>query len=233
MKSNNLHVVSAVSHRSDGSMMSNRILQRGNVQQFLEKLEIPYNSTHFMKQVHGDTVVSVDEDTPQIVENADGLVTNRPHVFLGVVTADCVPVSIVDLHAGVVGIAHAGYKGLLAGVVSNLIIAARELGASNKSIQLSIGPCIGSCCYDIDEKRAESFSNLLNSEDIFRYHGDKIFLDLPKVAKNVAEKEGIHVDNIKMSGKCTKCNLDSYFSYRGDSSDTFGEFMTVIGMKEL
>ncbi len=232
MKKNSQYVVSAVSHRSDGSMMNKHVLQEGNVQRFLDSHKIPFEATYYMKQVHGSDIAYVNGDTTQLIDSVDGLVTDKPNIFLGVVTADCVPVTLFDLKSGVIGVAHAGYKGLLAGVVQNLLKFARELGASNKTLTVSIGSCIGSCCYDIDEKRLIQFENKFSTEDIFRFHGDKIFLDLSTVAEYILVKDGVKKENIMKLGECTQCNIDSYFSYRGDSIETFGEFMTVIGMKK-
>ena len=231
MIKNNSHIISAISKRSDGSMMTNRILQKGNVRRFLDLYGIPFESTHCMQQVHGNTVAYVHENSPQIFEATDGLVTDKPEVFLGAVTADCVPITVSDQRAQVVGVAHAGYKGILAGIVTNLIAKARDCGADNSSLYITIGPSIGSCCYDIDEDRAGDFYQQFQTENIFRYSGDKIFLDLSKVVSHVIKKEGIVNKNVMMTGICTKCHNDSYFSYRGDTKKTFGECMTIIGMR--
>ncbi len=228
----NPYIISAISHRSDGSMMKNKAIQELNARAFLHAQDIPYETTHFMRQVHGSKIAYVDDYTPQIVNSVDGLITDKTGIFLSVVTADCVPITLYDQTSNIVGVAHAGYRGILSGVVNNLVSTARDLGSENHTMQFIIGASIGSCCYDIPEDRADAFFNTFKSEDIFRYHGDKIFLNLSEVVNVILKDEHIPKENIMLNGVCTKCNNDLYFSYRGDSSDTFGQFMTVVGMKE-
>ncbi|MFN3515814.1 MAG: polyphenol oxidase family protein [Novosphingobium sp.] len=102
-------------------------------------------------QVHGaDCVVAGDwaeADRP----HADALVTDRPGVLLGILTADCAPVLFADRTAGVVGAAHAGWKGALAGVTDATLAAMEQLGARRGSIVAAIGPCIAQSSYEVDE----------------------------------------------------------------------------------
>lgn len=102
-------------------------------------------------QVHGaDCVVAGDwseTDRP----HADALVTDQPGVLLGILTADCAPVLLADREAGVVGAAHAGWKGAVAGVTDSTIAAMEALGASRSRIVAAIGPCIAQPSYEVDE----------------------------------------------------------------------------------
>lgn len=102
-----------------------------------------------VRQVHGDTVVIAqtawgDDARPQ----ADAIVTRVPGLALGVLTADCAPVLLADPAAGVVGAAHAGWKGALAGVLDRTVDAMRRLGATE--IVAAIGPCIARRSYEVD-----------------------------------------------------------------------------------
>src|SRR5262249_26473130 len=83
--------------------------------------------------------------------HADALVTNRPGLLLGIVTADCAPVLLADLEAGVVGAAHAGWKGAVAGVTDRTIEAMLGLGAERSRIVAAVGPCIRQASYEVDE----------------------------------------------------------------------------------
>lgn len=101
-------------------------------------------------QVHGADVAVVDrpwrrEDAPKV----DGLVTNRPGIALGVLTADCVPVLLADGKAGVVGAAHAGWRGAKAGIVAAVVEAMCALGATRESIRAGIGPAIARRSYEV------------------------------------------------------------------------------------
>ena len=102
-------------------------------------------------QVHGaDCVVAGDwseSDRPP----ADAMVTDRPGVLLGILTADCAPVLLADQQAGVVGAAHAGWKGAVAGVTDSTIAAMEELGAQRGRIVAAIGPCIAQPSYEVDQ----------------------------------------------------------------------------------
>ena len=101
-------------------------------------------------QVHGIDVAVADAPIP--VEGrprADGAVTNRPGVTLGIITADCGPVLFADPHAGVVGACHAGWRGALAGVLEATIVAMEGLGASRANIAACLGPCIRQPSYEV------------------------------------------------------------------------------------
>jgi polyphenol oxidase len=102
-------------------------------------------------QVHGaDCVVAGDwseSDRP----HADALVTGQPGVLLGILTADCAPVLFADREAGVIGAAHAGWKGAVAGVTDSTIAAMEALGAQRSRIVAAIGPCIAQSSYEVDQ----------------------------------------------------------------------------------
>jgi YfiH family protein len=88
---------------------------------------------------------------------ADALVTDRPGVLLAIVTADCAPVLLSDRRAGVVGAAHAGWKGAIGGVTDNAIIAMESLGARRQDIAAAIGPCIARKSYEVGEDFCDRF----------------------------------------------------------------------------
>lgn len=101
-------------------------------------------------QVHGAAVATVDApwaERPQ----ADALVTDRPGLLLGIVTADCAPVLFADGLAGVVGAAHAGWRGALAGVADATLDAMERLGARRDRIAAAVGPCIARRSYEVDD----------------------------------------------------------------------------------
>lgn len=109
-------------------------------------------------QVHSPVCVAVtdpwdDDARPE----ADALVTDRPDLLLGILTADCAPVLLADIEAGVVGAAHAGWKGALAGVTDNTVAAMESLGARRERIAAAIGPCIAQASYEVDEAFRDRF----------------------------------------------------------------------------
>jgi YfiH family protein len=103
-------------------------------------------------QIHSAEVVVADGAWPQGERpRADGLVTDTPNLLLGILTADCAPVLFADHHAVVVGAAHAGWRGALAGVTDATIEAMERLGARRDNIHAAVGPCIAQPSYEVDE----------------------------------------------------------------------------------
>lgn len=101
-------------------------------------------------QVHGADCVAAGDWTEADRPHADALVTDRPGVLLGILTADCAPVLLADRTAGVIGAAHAGWKGAVAGVTDSTIAAMERLGARRGDIVAAIGPCIAQASYEVD-----------------------------------------------------------------------------------
>ena len=109
-------------------------------------------------QIHSPVCVTVIEPWPDDQRpEADALVTDRPGLVLGIVTADCAPVLLADREAGVVGAAHAGWKGAIAGVTDQTVAAMEALGAQRERIAAAIGPCIAQQSYEVDEAFRDRF----------------------------------------------------------------------------
>lgn len=109
------------------------------------------------RQVHSPSVVTVSGPWAGTAPEADALVTATPGVLIGVVTADCCPVLLADRTAGVVGAAHAGWRGAVGGVVENAIAAMEALGARRDSIAAAIGPTIAQQSYEVDAALKDRF----------------------------------------------------------------------------
>jgi YfiH family protein len=116
----------------------------------------------FAHQVHGRDVLVVDDpahssDTDTGTVEADAVVAARPGIAVGVLVADCVPVLLADVRAGVVAAVHAGRKGFLAGVLDATLAAMTDRGARPDTVRAAIGPAAGGCCYEVPEElRAEA-----------------------------------------------------------------------------
>lgn len=103
-------------------------------------------------QVHSPDAVIVTEPWPMDARpEADALVTDRPGLLLGIVTADCAPVLLADIAAGVIGAAHAGWRGAQGGVVEATVAAMRKLGARPERMAAAIGPCIAQASYEVGD----------------------------------------------------------------------------------
>ena len=185
-----------------------------------------------LHQVHSAEVVTAgawpDDDRP----HADGLVTDRPGLLLGILTADCAPVLLVDREAGVVGAAHAGWRGAAAGVVEATIEAMERLGAVRGRIAAAVGPCIGAANYEVDDEFADRFLAAdAGSSQFFRQGpAGKPHFDLEAFVVSRAAAAG--VGTIEALGLDTYGQADRFYSYRrathGGEAD-YGRQISLIG----
>ncbi|HEU4968478.1 peptidoglycan editing factor PgeF [Sphingomonas sp.] len=108
-------------------------------------------------QIHSADCVAAEPWSLADRPKADAIVTDRPGLLLGILTADCAPVLLADAEAGVVGAAHAGWKGALAGITDSAVAAMERLGARRERIAAAIGPCIARASYEVDDAFARRF----------------------------------------------------------------------------
>jgi hypothetical protein len=124
---------------------------RENRRRAADALGLPASALHGLTQVHGIAVAEVGEQGWREGEGprADAVVTRRAGVLLGIVTADCAPVLFAEPEAGVIGAAHAGWRGAVDGVIEATIHAMEGLGASRARMLAAVGPCIGQASYEV------------------------------------------------------------------------------------
>ena len=191
----------------------------------------PLASVH---QVHSPTAVIVREAVPHAERpHADALVTDRPGLLLGVVTADCAPVLLADSDAGVVGAAHAGWRGATAGVTDQAIAAMISLGASVEHIAATVGPCIGRASYEVDHDFAERLLAVDAGNDRFLSDGPagRPHFDLEGYV--VARLAAAGVRRIEATGLDTCALEDRFFSYRRATKrgePAYGRQISLIGL---
>ena len=184
-------------------------------------------------QVHSTTVRVVDERSRgQVCPETDALVTDAPNVALMLRFADCVPILLCDPVRSVVGLAHAGWRGTVAGMAGAVVQAmVHEMGCRPEDIRAGIGPSIGPCCYEVGEEVAEAASSalagasgLLESKPNGRWH-----LDLWAANRRQLAEAG--VCSIEVAGICTACRTDEWFSHRAERGKT-GRLGAVIGLSD-
>jgi hypothetical protein len=166
-------------------------------------------------QIHSPEVVVASEPWPQDERpRADAMVTDTPNVLLGILTADCAPVLFADHKAVVVGAAHAGWRGALAGVTDATIEAMEKLGARRENIHAAVGPCIGQASYEVDEGFRARF--LHADADNARFFADgpsgKPHFDLEAYVVHRLIAAGI--DEIEALNLDTYADPERFFSYR-------------------
>ncbi len=182
-------------------------------------------------QVHSADAVIVDEPWPmENRPNADALVTNRRGLLLGIVTADCAPVLLADEDAGVIGAAHAGWRGAFDGVIASTVAAMERLGAQATRMKAAIGPCIGLESYEVDD----AFKQRIGAAgaQFFRQGrpGHHQFDLEGYVAQRLAESGVKQVDRL---GLDTYADPSRFYSYRRAThlnEQTYGRQISLIGL---
>jgi YfiH family protein len=167
-------------------------------------------------QIHSAEAVTVTEPW-DISENpkADAMVTDRRHIVLGILTADCAPILLSDPEAHVIGAAHAGWNGALSGVADSVVAAMVRLGAKRSRIRAVIGPCIGQAAYEVGPEFEPRFRAA--DPDNARFFaaspraGHSQF-DLPACAAHRLRQTG--VEAVEILGVCTYAREADFFSYR-------------------
>lgn len=185
-------------------------------------------------QVHSADVVTVTEAVPiDQRPHADALVTATPGLLLGILTADCVPVLLADRDAGVVGAAHAGWKGALAGVTDATIAAMVDLGASVDTITAAIGPCIARASYEVDLNFRDRFCADDPANDRFFADGRQGHCQFDIEAYVAHRLAARGVRQIDCLGLDTYGDADRFYSYRRSchrGEPGYGRQMSLIGI---
>jgi len=207
-----------------------------------------------LKQFHSDVVCDLSAAADEAC-NADASITNSPKLLLGVQTADCVPILLVDPQHRVVAAVHAGWRGTLHRIVEKTIgRMTMQYGTRPADLLAAIGPAIGGCCYEVGTEVAAAFQSqfALATEwfDELRT-GDEpnplqwlnqfppghqpppknVRLDLRKANRAQLLDAGVHEPNIFVSDLCTACRPDLLFSYRKQGAES-GRMMAAIGIRE-
>lgn len=185
-------------------------------------------------QVHGTAVVYA-KGAPQEDERpeADAIVTDCPGVLLGILTADCAPVLLADRSAGVVGAAHAGWRGALAGVTDAVITGMEKLGADRGRIAAAIGPAIAKPSYEVDSGFRERFLKVDPQNERFFADGRDGHAQFDLEAYVAARLAAAGIDFVDCLGEDTCSQPERYYSYRRAThagEPSYGRQISVIGL---
>jgi YfiH family protein len=169
-----------------------------------------------VNQVHGIAVHAIDSDYEGARREGDGMVTGACGVALGIFTADCVPLLMVDVAAGVAGAFHAGWRGTLAGIASAAVAKMVAAGAAPERLAAAMGPAIGPCCYEVDVDVGERFASAWPGAAgrIRAGRPGKAMLDLRGILFDQLKGAGLAPGSITTVGPCTRCAADRFFSRR-------------------
>ncbi len=195
-----------------GSSDQTEIVQinRGRV---AEAMGVPEDHLVGMYQTHSTHVAAL-EAPPAETPRVDAIVTRTPGLALSVLSADCQPVLFCDPVAGVIGAAHAGWRGTLDGVLEATLDAMAQLGAHLEEISAVIGPSISQRAYEVGPEFLDA--HLAEDPDAHRYFaqgtGDRLLFDLPGYGLHRLHAHG--VGNATWTRHCTYSDPDRFFSYR-------------------
>lgn len=185
-------------------------------------------------QVHSAIAVPAAEPFPDDARpHADALVTDRPGLLLGILTADCVPCLFADTKAGVVGAAHAGWKGALGGVTDATILEMEKLGAERDNIVAAVGPCIGRASYEVSDGFAAPFEEESPDNERFFSSGRPGHLQFDIEGYVAARLARAGVRAIEALGLDTYADADRFFSYRRAchrGEPGYGREISLIGL---
>lgn len=177
-------------------------------------MEVPPEALCSVYQVHSPDVVTVDAPMEGDKPKADAIVTKTPGLALTILTADCQPVLFADPEAGVIGAAHAGWKGALDGVLENTVEAMLALGATREGIHAVIGPCISQRNYEVGPELFDMFMTQDPAYGRFfaQGHEDRMMFDLPSFGLHRLRDAG--VGQAEWVGYCTYADEEKFYSYR-------------------
>ncbi len=183
-------------------------------------------------QIHSADVLTVDSPLGEDRPKADALVTRTPGVALAILTADCQPVLFADLDNGVVGAAHAGWRGALAGVLENTIEAMEALGAERDSIRVTIGPSISQRAYEVGPEFLDDFldDDPENARFFANGHADRLHFDLPSYGLYRLRRAGVQAE---WTRHCTYSEPDRFYSFRRSTHLGEVDYGRLISMIRL
>jgi YfiH family protein len=155
----------------------------------------------------------------------DALITNSPNIYLAILTADCLPIFVVDQKRKVIAAIHAGRQGTALHITGKVLQKMRQdFGSSSRDLLITLGPSIGVCCYEIDEK---AFHPEWKPFSTSRERG-KWMVDLARINIAQMKEEGIEEEQISWINLCTRCGSDLFFSYRKEGQT--GRQLSFIGI---
>ena len=181
---------------------------------------------HYCRQIHSDRVIEANckaNTTSKQHPEADALVSAQYGVPLGIFTADCIPIFILDVATPAIGIAHAGWRGTLARIaVNTLAMMQNRFGTLTTNCKVHLGPSIQKCCYIVSTELIEQFTEQFGNT----VHQDRN-LSLQTANVNQLIEIDVPAASISVSPFCTACRTDLFYSHRAEAGQT-GRMLSYI-----
>jgi polyphenol oxidase len=170
-----------------------------------------------VRQVHGDVVVRA---TPGLQPEADGVWTDDgTGEWVGVKSADCVPLLLATADGRCVAAVHSGWRGTVLRVAARAVEALVRAGATASSVRAAVGPCIQACCYEVGPELAERFAAEFGAA-VVRAGGVRPHLDLPAAVRATLLDAGLLPEHVDLQSACTACEPARFYSHRRDKGLT-------------
>lgn len=229
-------IVAAGSDKADGNLsfkFSGKNVV-GNREVFLNKYGLALDDLVTAQQPHGNLVAVVGEDErgkgsreKDWLDGIEGLVTDVPGIVLGVESADCLPVYFYDPVNKVVGLAHAGWRSVVKGVVTKMVKKMIDVyDCQSGNIKVTVGPHIKSCCFEIKDDVLPKF---MRQTDRITGENGKLLVNLSGIVTDQLLSEGLSSSNIEITDTCTKDSLD-FYSYRREHKGLSGAQLSIISL---
>ncbi len=212
---------------------------RRNIERIASAFSAPPDRLVAARQVHGAKVEAVHRDDPsRSVFNgkdpfqADALTSDQTGIWLGILTADCLPVLFFDPVNRIIGAAHAGWRGTRQNIAARTVQAMTDrYRCRPDELWAALGPCIGPCCYVVGEEVAQAFLSESPSYGPYvqRKGGERWRIDLAGINQQQLLEQGLVPEKIHTVPLCTKCREDLFFSVRAQGEPT-GRQLALIGM---
>ncbi|HXV47169.1 MAG TPA: peptidoglycan editing factor PgeF [Candidatus Binatia bacterium] len=184
-----------------------------------------------MRQMHGDNIVEIKDDKLKEAGEADGMVTAEKGVYLGVLTADCVPILFIVPKQKLAAVVHAGWKGTVAGIAEKTVrLFKSRYDVEPVNLEVALGPSIGVCCYEVKNDVAAPLMKRWGSltTPSIAVKDDKTFVNLSRLNRDILRAAGVPGFQLFQVGPCTACSPSDFFSYRRERSET-GRQISVVG----
>ena len=204
--------------------------------------EIDYTEVLTVNQRHTNEILTISQDNGDLrflksgllKKPYDAIVTNRERLGIGVYTADCVPILLVDPAKRVIAAVHAGWKGTIYRIAQRVISCmCNDFKSSPSDIMIAIGPSIKHCCYEVDSAVIDPLMREVPLWERYIIPKDKgkWMLDLQGLNKGLLHEDGIPERNIEVIDLCTRCMPNLFHSYRRDGKKT-GKMISLIMLEK-
>lgn len=221
-------IIKGVSTRQDGSMYVSPTQGEGSIhrERFLASIGLTEKRLIIAELVHGSEVAVVDWNSPRVMPKTDALITRETGIALAFTVADCFPVFFEDRETGVIALAHAGWRGIVAGIIPKTIAKLVGIGCLTQGISVTLGPGICTQHFEIQSDvlpHFEPYADLVTRTD-------GLHADLKGIIRQQLLEVGMQNNQITDTNECTYCLPEKYFSYRRDHADPPERQLAVIAL---